>query len=165
MLWWENLPRTSFGSKHMEERLAALILAGRKRATVWNGNDINPTAPGMKWLVTVANVPVGVIETLEVGTCRFHEIDENFAYEEGEGDRGLTYWRAVHEDFFRKEGHFQKDMLLWWEKFKLIEVIDPELAAKAPDHIALEEKEAQELLKSLTEEKIDNHEKFLNKYK
>ena len=30
-----RLPCLSFGSEGMQERLAALVIAGRKRATVW----------------------------------------------------------------------------------------------------------------------------------
>ena len=35
----------------------------------------------------------------------FHliEVSEEHAYKEGEGDRSLAYWRAVHEEFFTKE--------------------------------------------------------------
>lgn len=32
----------------MEERLAGLIIAGRKRATVWSGQEDNPTKTGMQ---------------------------------------------------------------------------------------------------------------------
>ncbi len=50
---YADLPATSFGSHpETEERLAALIIAGRKRATVWNGSLPNETAPGMRWRVT-----------------------------------------------------------------------------------------------------------------
>ena len=30
----------------------------------------------------------------------FDEVSEEHAYKEGEGDRSLAYWRAVHEEFF-----------------------------------------------------------------
>lgn len=144
--WWAELPDVSFGSEGIEERLAALILAGRKRATVWNGLEENPTTAGKQWAVTANGKPVAIIETLSVGQLRFDEIDEAFAFEEGEGDRSLLYWRIVHEDFFRNEGHFAPDMLLWWEKFRLIEVLDQELAARVDDLVALEEEEARALL-------------------
>lgn len=130
----------------MEERLAGLIIAGRKRATVWNGQEENPTKPGMAWVVTANNRPVAVIETLSVGQCRFGEIDAEFAFEEGEGDRSLAYWRIVHQTFFEKEGSFSPDMILWWEKFALVEVLDADLAAKSETMVALDEADAAELL-------------------
>ena len=33
----------------------------------------------------------------------FNEASEEHAYKEGEGDRSLAYWRAVHEEFFAEE--------------------------------------------------------------
>lgn len=147
--WWHDLPTTSFGSSHLEERLAGLIIAGRKRATVWSGVDENPTEPGMQWVVTANGQAVAVIETLSVGQCRFDEIDAAFAFEEGEGDRSLAYWRAVHQTFFEKKGSFAPDMILWWEKFRLVAIIDADLAAKSDDMVALDEAEAAALLAKL----------------
>jgi uncharacterized protein YhfF len=144
-----ELPATSFGSKpETEERLAALILAGRKRATVWNGLSPNETRPGMLWRVTAKGRDVATIETLTVEHRRFCDIDAEFAYEEGEGDRSLAFWRIVHEEYFREEGSFAPDMLLWCERFRLVDVIDRELAAAAPRHVELEEAEAVAILKA-----------------
>ena len=144
--WWRSLPTTSFGSSHMEERLAGLIIAGRKRATVWSGQEDNPTTPGMQWVVTANARPVAVIETLTVGQCRLDAIDADFALEEGEGDCGLAYWRIVHQAFFEKEGSFSPNMMLWWEKFRLVEVLDADLAAKSEAMVALDEADAAKLL-------------------
>ena len=147
--WWQDLPRTRFGSERAEERLAALIIAGRKRASVWNVLQGCETAPGMQWIVTVADKPVAVIETLSVEQRRFDHVDEAFALEEGEGDRSLMFWRSVHEDFFRSEGKFAQDMMLWCEHFKLIAVLDPNLAACAVQHVALEQAEGEALVAAI----------------
>jgi uncharacterized protein YhfF len=144
--WWSALQTTSFGTEAMEERLAALILAGRKRATVWNSSYPNETCPGMKWLVTVAGKPVAVIETVTIELKGFDQVDAAFALEEGEGDCSLAYWRIVHETFFRNEGHFAPDMELWCERFRLIEIIDADLAAQAQRHVALEQEKAKAIL-------------------
>lgn len=144
-MWWSDLPTTTFGSEDMEERLAALILAGRKRATVWDAREGNPTEPGKRWVVTVHGRPVGVIETVDIRMRRFDEIDAAFAAVEGEGDGGLDYWRAGHEAFFRAQGFFAPDMPLWCETFRMIEVIDSDLLAAAPVHIAWEEAAARAL--------------------
>ena len=142
-----NLPSTSFGSgPDLETRLAALILAGRKQATVWNGALPNETAPGMRWRVTVNGRDVAVIETLSVERRKFREIDEAFAFAEGEGDRSLAFWRAVHEKFFREEGHFTPDMELWCEIFRLVATLDASLASEAASHVAAEEREAADIL-------------------
>ena len=55
--WWRDLPRTRSGSARTEGRLAALVIARRKRATVWNALQGCETAPGMQWTVTVADKP------------------------------------------------------------------------------------------------------------
>jgi hypothetical protein len=103
----------------------------------------------MQWIVTVADKPVAVIETLSVEQRRFDAIDEAFALEEGEGDRSLTFWRSVHEDFFRSEGQFEQDMMLWCEHFRLIAVLDPELADCADEHVALEQAEGEALVAAI----------------
>ena len=140
----DALPTCSFGSgPELEERLAALVIAGRKRATVWDGAEENPTAPGMRWRVTAGGRPVAVIETLTVGRRRFCEIDADFAATEGEGDRSLRFWQLAHEEHFRKAGGFDPDMWLWCETFRLVEVIDTVLAGAAADHVAAEEAEAR----------------------
>lgn len=143
-----RLPSTSFGSNpDLETRLAALIIAGRKRATVWNGNDPNETAPGTRWRVIAAGRDVAVIETLTVERRRFDEIDEAFAFEEGEGDRSLLFWRIVHERYFRAQGDFAADMPLWCERFRLIKTIDTELKREAAVHVAAEESEAVAMMR------------------
>ena len=67
-----------------------------------------------------------MIETVELAQRRFGEVDAAFAFDEGEGDRTLAYWRAAHERYFTRLGQFAPDMLLWCERFQVVEVIDPE---------------------------------------
>jgi len=144
--WWSSLPQTSFGSAGLERRLAALIIAGRKRATVWSAADPNPTKPGMQWVVTADGQPVAVIETLAVVQRQFDEIDADFALEEGEGDCSLEFWRAAHEHYFRNNGGFDPSMVVWCERFRLLEAIDLALATAAADHVAAEVEETPALL-------------------
>lgn len=102
--WWKSLPTTSFGSSHMEERLAGLIIAGRKRATVWNGQEENPTRPGMDWVVTAIGKPVAIIKTLSVGQCRFDEIDANFAYKRVKAiEASLTGAQCIRPSLRRRQ--------------------------------------------------------------
>jgi uncharacterized protein YhfF len=45
-----------------------------------------------------------VIRTTHVETRRFADVDEEFAWTEGEGDRSLAYWRDAHIRFFTAGG-------------------------------------------------------------
>jgi ASCH domain len=47
-----------------------------------------------------------VIETVSVVILPFNEVSEQFAFEEGEGNRSLAYWRMAHENYFRRN-HFE----------------------------------------------------------
>ena len=60
---------------------------------------------------------------LELVQRRFDEVDPTFAAEEGEGDLSRAHWATVHEDCFTREGTYAPDMLLWCERFRLIEII------------------------------------------
>jgi uncharacterized protein YhfF len=72
--------------------------------------------------------PRAVIETVELTQRRFPEVDAAFAYDEGEGDRALAYWRKAHEAYFSRLGQFAPDMLLWCERFRVVEIIDGSLS-------------------------------------
>jgi len=48
--------------------------------------------------------PICVIRTTDVEVRPFGQVDERFAWAEGEGDRSLEYWRAEHVRFFESEG-------------------------------------------------------------
>jgi uncharacterized protein YhfF len=47
--------------------------------------------------------PLCVVETTEVTITQFDQVSPQFAYDEGEGDRSLDYWRRVHWAFFAEE--------------------------------------------------------------
>ncbi len=142
-----RLPCCAYGSRpDLQERLAALVIAGRKRATVWDGREENPTVPGMRWAVMAGTRVVAVIETVAVGRRRFDEIDDAFAALEGEGDGSLRFWQLAHEEYFGRTGGFDRSMWLWWEEFRLVAAIDTALAAAAPDHVAAEVAEARAML-------------------
>jgi len=55
----------------------------------------------------------------------FDEITDTFAFKEGEGDKSLAYWRAVHKDFFSrclKEAGlaFNEKMKVVCEEFEVV---------------------------------------------
>ena len=64
-----------------------------------------------------------MLETTELTERRFNEVDTVFAYDEGEGDRSLAFWRQAHRDYFSRRGEFAEDMLLCCERFRLTERI------------------------------------------
>jgi uncharacterized protein YhfF len=123
---WRVLDQFSFGdSRSLADELADLVLAGRKRATCWAITDGPITNVGKRMvMLDGAGAPRAVLETVELVQKRFSEIDEAFAFDEGEGDRTLTYWRAAHQRYFGRQGTFSPDMMLYCERFRLIERID-----------------------------------------
>lgn len=124
---WTRLETFSFGdSPKLADELAALVVAGSKRATCWSINDGELTHIGKRMVVLDGKgKPVAVIETVELTQKRFDEIDAQFAYDEGEGDRTLDYWRQAHRNYFTRLKTFAPDMLLWCERFRVVELIAP----------------------------------------
>lgn len=89
--------------------LGELVKAGVKTATCslqWvyeaEGAKI-PEVGGLSIITDWDGRPLCVIETTEVTIRPFNEVDSTFAYDEGEGDRSLEYWRTVHWQCFSRE--------------------------------------------------------------
>ena len=97
------------------------MLAGKKRATCWAASEGPKTRVGKRWVVRDGSgVPIVVIETVELTQRRFGEVDEAFAFDEGEDDRTLASWRRAHQNYFGRQGTFAPDMLLFCERFRLV---------------------------------------------
>ncbi len=120
---WRALETFSFGdSPALADALAALVLDGRKRATCWAACDGMPTEVGKHMVVLDGSGrPCAVTETVELFQCRFGEVDAAFAHDEGEDDRTLERWREEHRAYFTRRGQFAPDMLLWCERFRVVE--------------------------------------------
>jgi uncharacterized protein YhfF len=123
---WCALETFSFGDNpKLAEELAQLVLAGKKTATCWAASEGLLTQVGKRMvMLDGAGRPRAVLETVELTERRFGEVDAGFARDEGEGDRTLDYWRAVHERYFTRRGQFSPDMRLYCERFRAIETID-----------------------------------------
>lgn len=100
----------AFGdSDAMADELAALVLAGVKRATAslaWTYEVERrppPQAGDVSIVLSSAGVPLCVIETTAVDAVPFEEVSAEFAATEGEGDGTLAYWRRGHQAFFERE--------------------------------------------------------------
>ena len=86
--------------------LAKLVVNGEKTATSSAyplyelENEPLPKEGEYSVILNSEGEAVCIILTKKVFIVPFHEITEEFAYKEGEGDKSLAYWKKVHEDFF-----------------------------------------------------------------
>jgi uncharacterized protein YhfF len=89
--------------------LAALVLAGKKRATAglaWSFDAEKgrpPKAGDLSVITDWGGNPLCVIETVSVAVVPFEEVSAEFAAAEGEGNGSLDYWRTVHWEYFLRE--------------------------------------------------------------
>jgi uncharacterized protein YhfF len=118
-------------SPQMADELGALIADGTKTATcsaLWEYEAEEEPLPetGMKTIVLDGNGdPLCIVEITEVEVRPYEEVDAQFAYEEGEGDRSLEYWQEAHWRFFsRTLSNIGKepttDMPLVCERFHIV---------------------------------------------
>ncbi len=129
---YQHLQRWAFGdSPELADELLALVLIGKKTATCCSLSQYEDETwpmpkPGDRWIVLDgAQAPRCVIETTEIKSQRFDQVDAQFAHDEGEGDQSYGYWRGAHEDYFTRRGRFAPGMLVVCERFRLIEVLTP----------------------------------------
>lgn len=123
---WRDLETFSFGdSPELANRLLELVLSGSKRATCWAESQGLLSAEVGKSMVVLdgQGAPKAVLKTIELTKRRFDDVDAAFAYDEGEGDRSLQYWREAHTRYFTRLGRYAPDMMLWCERFELVERI------------------------------------------
>jgi len=122
---WRSLESFAFGdSPQMADDMLAFVLAGAKTATCWSVRDGQQTHVGKRMVVKDGRgAPRAVIETVSLEQKAFDQVDWAFAHAEGEGDETLEDWRAGHTAYFTRNGGFAPDMMLWCERFRLVEVI------------------------------------------
>ena len=105
--------------------LLALVRQGRKTATCGalrdytHGSETMPLVGRQDVALNWDGTPALLIETTEVTTRRFCDVDESFALAEGEND-SLDGWVADHRAYFERNGGWQPDMVLVCERFRLI---------------------------------------------
>ena len=121
---YRGLRAFAFGDgPELADELLGLVIRGIKTATCSTEDEPNTSTPGERWIVLDGHgEPRCVIETTEVSYRRFDEVEANFAFEEGEGDRSLDHWRKAHRAYFTRRGKFSEDMMLMCERFRLVEV-------------------------------------------
>ncbi len=122
-------PHTAWGfgdSPEMMTSLALLVRDGPKRATASLPSEYGPDEPlpragDLSVILDGEEQPVCVIRTTQVEVRRFGEVDEDFAWTEGEGDRTLADWREGHQRFFAAQGTpVDDDSEIVLERFELL---------------------------------------------
>jgi uncharacterized protein YhfF len=107
--------------------LALLVRDGPKRATTsvladWEADGAPlPQVGAHSVVIDGAGAAVCVIRTTAVEMRRFGDVDEAFAWDEGEGDRTLAWWRQAHIDYFAGIGTtITDDTMMVLERFELV---------------------------------------------
>ena len=121
-----------FGNtSEMARELAELVLRGEKRATatLLESADLHPesapVADGYSVVTDFENNPMCVIQSTEIRHLPFDGVDAEFAFDEGEGDKTLRYWREVHHEFFTRDAaengiEFSEKSIVVCERFRLL---------------------------------------------
>jgi uncharacterized protein YhfF len=118
-------------SPSMADQLGQLVLDGIKTATAslvkgYEAED-QPIPPvgDVNIILNGAELPICITETTEITIKPFNQVDEQFAYDEGEDDRTLKSWKEGHERYFRRrceqqDWSFSRDLPVVFERFKVI---------------------------------------------
>ena len=100
----DEIDAWAFGEE--SDLLADLVLKGEKTATAsaydlyaLEGESL-PQEGTFDVILDSQNQAVCIVEITRVSVQPFNQVSAQHAYKEGEGDKSLTYWRQVHEDFF-----------------------------------------------------------------
>ena len=94
----------AFGNK--PDKLAELVMKGVKTATssLYILYEIEqealPEEGSYSVILDSREDAKCIIKTTRVYVVPFNKVSDAHAYREGEGDRSLAYWRAVHKEFF-----------------------------------------------------------------
>jgi uncharacterized protein YhfF len=115
----------------LADKLYPLVLRGVKRAgasLLWEYErepDTMPKPGSYSVITNFAGAPQCVVQTTDVQIKPYDQVDTQFAYDEGEGDRSLAYWRKAHWDYF--SGRCQAlgktlsmDMSVVCERFRVV---------------------------------------------
>ena len=113
----------------MADDLAGLVVSGTKRATA--SPVVEGVPPdGAHWvLLDGRGEAVAVLRTTEIRIDRLDSVDDQFAWDEGEGDRTRDWWLDAHRGFFRRRHPDEADvdaMPTVFERFRV--VWPPEIA-------------------------------------
>ena len=119
------------GEGEIADELAALVLAGKKRATASLPVEYTsiqaplPKAGDLSIILDGHGDPVGIIERISVDLVPFSEVGAEFSAHEGEGDGSLRYWREAHTWYFGRVceelgGKLEDSTPVLCQRFKLV---------------------------------------------
>ena len=117
--------------EEMANELGSLVVEGIKTATCslfWEneaGQEVLPEVGDLSIILDGRGEPLCLIETTSVEIKLFNAVDAQFAYDEGEGDRSLEYWRQAHWHFFGRTcaeigKQLSEEMPVVCERFRLV---------------------------------------------
>lgn len=113
--------------REMQTELGTLVRDGPKRATAGvlaeyeiEGEAL-PQVGDYSVILDGRGEPLCIIQTTRVEVRPFGEVDADFAWTEGEGDRTLEWWREAHIGFYDRVGlAVSDDTLMVLERFDLV---------------------------------------------
>jgi len=119
------------GEPEVASELAALLLAGRKRATTSLPVEYTalgealPATGDLSIVVRGDGQPIALIERTHVESMPFGEVGDDDAAVEGEGDGTLGYWREAHARYFasvcaRLGGDFNERTRVLCQVFRVV---------------------------------------------
>lgn len=115
------------------DHLACLVVKGKKTATsslyAWykDGKEKLPLAGNYQIILNTKNEAVCIIQTKKVACVPFEKVTKEHAFQEGEGDQSLEYWKRVHKAVFMQEAasmgeEFSEQSLVVCEEFSCVYV-------------------------------------------
>src|SRR5262249_3318034 len=124
----------SFGdSAKMATELADLVVAGIKRATAslardyGEGRESIPRPGDFVMMLDGKGRPRLIWRTTEVTIKPLSQVDDPFAWDEGEGDRTREWWLDAHRRYFARQASregCEYDPLTVFERFEVVWPLD-----------------------------------------
>jgi uncharacterized protein YhfF len=140
----DNYVVGSFGdSPEMATELADLVIAGIKRATAslardyCEGREPMPQPGDFVIMLDGVGRPRFIWRTNEVTIKPLSQVDEAFAWDEGEGDRTRDWWLDAHRRYFARQASREgfdtdDDILTVFERFEVVWPLDVADMTKRP---------------------------------
>jgi uncharacterized protein YhfF len=132
----DNYVVGSFGdSAEMATKLAHLVIAGTKRATAslardyGDGREPTPKPGDFVIMLDGEGRPRLIWRTTKVTIKPLSQVDEAFAWDEGEGDRTRDWWLDAHRRYFARQAlreglDIDDEILTVFERFEVVWPLD-----------------------------------------
>ena len=122
----------SFGDNpQLADELLELVLTGKKTGTATLVIELKkegekmPEVGDYNIILDGKGKPSAIIRTTSVIIKPFNQVEEEYAYSEGENDRTLESWKREHWKYWTRKGQklgfkMKEDLLVICENFKLV---------------------------------------------